>query len=170
MIIRLSSTLAKKIKETDLPSLPPDPNLFADWVARLFTANRAQYILITNSASLYSVVIFGKGVTYLDSLMLSMTGMMRDVMKKDGFDLLYEKQVAPATAGVSLSRAVNRSVIGSMNDLVYHAKLHLTSEELSPYGVSFRLNELPMSALKYQTPREAFPAMTSDSPLRLIRS
>ena len=49
MIIRLAASLAKKIKETDLPILPPDPNPFAEWAARLFTADRAQYILITNT-------------------------------------------------------------------------------------------------------------------------
>ena len=37
--------------------------LFADWSAHLFTAERTQYILISNTASLYSMVMFGRGIT-----------------------------------------------------------------------------------------------------------
>jgi hypothetical protein len=159
MIIRLTNNLAKKIKETDLPLLPSDPNPFVDWAARLFTADRAQYILITNSVSLYSVVIYGRGVTDDNALIHGMTDMLRDVMEKDGLRLLYEKQVAPQAARISFSKAINRSVTGSMNDLVFQAKWHLIRDEISPYDLSFRLNEVPMSYLKYQHPRDAFQSM-----------
>ena len=156
MIIRLANTLDKKIKETDLPMLPADPNPFADWAARLFTAGRAKYILITNSASLYSVVIYGRGVTDGNAFLHGMTDMMRDVMEKDGLRLIYEKQVAPQTARVSFSKAVNRSVTGSMNEFAFYAKWHLIRDEMSPYDVSFLLNKTPMSYLKYRYPRDAF--------------
>jgi len=53
MIFRLSRKLATKIKTGPKICAPPDPNPFADWSAHLFTANRAQYIVITNTASLY---------------------------------------------------------------------------------------------------------------------
>jgi hypothetical protein len=163
MIVRLSNTLAKKIKETNLPLLPADPNPFTDWAARLFTADRAQYILITNSVSLYSVVIYGRGITDENALLHGMTDTMRDVMEKDGYRMIYEKQVAPQAARVSFSKAINRSVTGSMNDLVFIAKWHLIRDELSPYDVSFRLNEVPMSYLKYINPRNAFQSMGQES-------
>ena len=63
MIFRLSTKLAAKIHEASKLSLPPDPNPFTDWSGHLFTADRAQYILLTNTASLYSVVTFGRGIT-----------------------------------------------------------------------------------------------------------
>lgn len=159
MIIRLGNTLAKKIKETDVPSSPRDPSPFADWTARLFTADRTQYIMISNTVSLYSVVIYGRGVTDDNRLIHGMMDMMRDVMEEDGFRLLYERQLAPQGASVSFAKSLNRSVTGSMNDLVFQAKLHLAREELSPFDVSFRLNETPMSYLKYHNPRKAFQFM-----------
>jgi hypothetical protein len=162
MIIRLGTTLAKKIKEYDLPSLPADPSPFADWTARLFTADRTQYILITNSVSLYSVVVYGRGVTNDNAMIHKMTDMMRDVMEEDGFRLLYEKQVAPQTASVSFSKAVNRSVIGSMNQLILEAKWRLTEEEISPYDLSFGLNQTPLSYLRYLNPRKAFQLMVQE--------
>jgi hypothetical protein len=163
MIIRLSNTLSKKIKETDLALLPPDPNPFADWSARLFTADRAQYILMTNSASLYSVVIYGRGVTDGNAFLHEVTDMMRDVMEKDGFRLIYKKRVAPQTARVSFSKAVNRSVTGSMNEFAFYAKWHLIRDEMSPYDVSFQLNKTPMSYIKYRYPRDAFQSMGQEA-------
>ena len=57
MIVRLSGKLAKKIGESPTESLPQDPNPFADWSCHLFRADRVQYILITNTPSLYSMVM-----------------------------------------------------------------------------------------------------------------
>ena len=58
MILRLSQKLAKKLKEGTLTSLPLDENHYADWSAHLFTADRTQYIIVTNTQSLYSVVMY----------------------------------------------------------------------------------------------------------------
>ena len=46
-----------------------------------------------------------------------------------------------------------------MNDLIYQAKGDLIEGLMSPYDTSFRLNEVPMSYLKYAHPREAFMKM-----------
>jgi hypothetical protein len=63
MIFRLSAKLGKKLKFSPTEVLPAHTNPFADWSAHLFTADRAQYILISNTISLYSRVIFGRGIT-----------------------------------------------------------------------------------------------------------
>jgi hypothetical protein len=163
MIIRLGNTLAKKIKETNLTSSLHDLNPFADWTARLFTADRTQYILISNTVSLYSVVIYGRGITDFDHLIHRMMDVLRDVMEEDGFRLLYEKQVAPEAARVSFSKAFNRSVTGSMNEMAFRAKWHLIRDEMSPYDVSIILNKTPISYLKYKNPHEAFQLMIQKS-------
>lgn len=63
MILRLSTKLNKKIKAGTLKPMPLDDNPYADWSCHLFTADRAQYILMTNTQSLYSCVMFGRGIT-----------------------------------------------------------------------------------------------------------
>ena len=63
MIFRLSQKLNTKIKAGALRALPLDDNPFADWSAHLFVADRTQYILVSNTKSLYSTVMFGKGIT-----------------------------------------------------------------------------------------------------------
>jgi len=52
MIIRLSQKLNTKIKASKLSEMPLDENLYADWSCHLFTADRIQYIIMSNTASL----------------------------------------------------------------------------------------------------------------------
>ncbi|MCL4195363.1 MAG: hypothetical protein KJZ87_26730 [Thermoguttaceae bacterium] len=80
MIFRLSRKLAAKLKEGSLPSLPLDENPYADWSAHLFTADRTQYIIISNTKSLYSVVLYGRGIT--DSSAERMVEFMYDGLRE----------------------------------------------------------------------------------------
>jgi len=61
MILRLSQKLCTKIKAGPLPAMPLDENPYGDWSCHLFTADRTQYIITTNTKSLYSCVMYGKG-------------------------------------------------------------------------------------------------------------
>jgi hypothetical protein len=63
MIFRLSQKLNDKIGAGRLPAQPLDENPFADWSTTLFTADRTQYILVSNTKSLYSTVLYGRGIT-----------------------------------------------------------------------------------------------------------
>jgi hypothetical protein len=62
MIFRLSQKLATKLKEGNLPTVPLDENPYTDWSANLFSADRTQYLIVTNTRALYSVVMYGKGI------------------------------------------------------------------------------------------------------------
>jgi len=156
MILRVTAKLGKKIGISPSESLPADPNPFADWTAHLFTADRVQYILVANTPSLYSMVMYGKGITS-DCIFLSrLTSCMSEFIRDDGYEFIFKRLVAPAMARVSFSKTLNRAVIGSINDLVFQAKVHLVERQMSPYDVSFLLNDVPMSYLKYDNPRKAF--------------
>jgi hypothetical protein len=161
MILRLSQKLNAKIKAGPLKELPLDDNPYADWSCHLFSAARTQYVLLTNTKSLYSCVMFGKGMTNSSVLIDRALSNVREFMEHDGQTFVYQKFVAPATGQVRFAKALNRSVTGSMNDLVFHAKAWLIESELSPFDVGFRLNDIPMSALGYAKPREAFRALAS---------
>ena len=63
MILRLSQKLSTKIKAGTLKAMPLDENPYADWSCHLFTVDRTQYILVSNTKSLYSCVLYGKGIT-----------------------------------------------------------------------------------------------------------
>ena len=165
MIFRLSQKLNTKIKVGALSAVPLDADPYADWSAHLFVADRTQYILLSNTKSLYSTVLYGKGITndhqFLDRALSS----IREFMQDDGQQFAYHRFIAPASGRVRFAKALNRSVTGSMNDLIFHATVWLTEGDMSPHDVGFKLNDIPFSPLaaagtaSYATPREVFKAL-----------
>jgi hypothetical protein len=165
MIFRLSQKLAKKLKEGNLPTVPLDDNPYADWSAHLFTADRAQYILVTNTRALYSVVMFGEGISDYSEFITRALNALGEFMEDDGQSFAYQRLIAPTTASVKFAKALDRSVTGSINELVKFAKYYLEDDEMSPHDLGFKLNDVLLSALApskkdgYGKPKEAFKAL-----------
>ncbi len=163
MIFRLSQKLSQKIKVKPVRCLPSDANAFTDWSAHLFTADRAQYVILTNTPSLYSVVMHGRGIANDGQFIDRALSCLGEFMADDGQEFIYKRLIAPSTCTVRFSTALNRSVTGSMNDLIHMAKMWLTEGELSPHDASAMLNDVPMSCLDYGKPREAFRSLNAAS-------
>ena len=167
MIFRLSQKLSTKLKTGTLGLLPPDDNPFADWSAQVFTADRTQYILLSNTKSLYSSVLYGKGITNDRRFFGRALSSIREFMEGDGQAFAYHRFIAPASGRIRFAKALNRSVTGSINALIFQAAVWLTEGEMSPYHVGFKLNDVPFSSLAgpgrdaYATPRQAFKALVA---------
>jgi hypothetical protein len=158
MIFRLTLKLSKKIGLAPLPAIPFDEirNPLIDWSAHLFTAQRIQYIIMTNTVSLYSMVMYGRGITNDKQFIRGGLSYMREFMTIDGNKFIFEKYIEPQEKDIFFSKIVDRRVMGSMNDLIFQAKVNLVEARLPPFDVSFLLNETPMSYLGYGHPRDAF--------------
>jgi hypothetical protein len=120
MIFRLSQKLNDKIKVGTLGAMPLDENPLADWSAHLFAVGRTQYILLTNTKTLRSIVLVAKGITSGADFVEGALGGIREVLEADGHPGVYE-QVSPRTASIFYAKARNRSVTGSMNVMIKHA-------------------------------------------------
>lgn len=162
MIIRLSQKLGRKIGVQPAQSLPLHSNPFADWSAHLFTAERAQYIILTNTTSLYSVMTFGRGITNDGKFLGRMIGVLGEFLRDDGFNFIWERLISPETTSVHFSKNYNRSVTGSMNEMIQCAKYLLIEREMSPFDVSSDLNGMPMSMIEHVCPRDEFSSQTLD--------
>lgn len=66
MTFRLTHKLATKIKAGKPSPLPPAEDPLTDWSGHLFVAGRVHYILLSNTTSLYSAVIYGRGIMDVD--------------------------------------------------------------------------------------------------------
>jgi hypothetical protein len=162
MIFRLSQKLNAKIKAGALSAVPLDEHPFADWSAHLFVAGRTQYILLSNTGSLYSTVMYGRGITNDSQFIeLALSG-IREFMEAEGQEAVYRRFIASASGSVRFAKALDRSVTGSMNELIREAAWWLAEGDLSPHIVGVRLNDTLLSALgrggsaSYGKPREAF--------------
>lgn len=161
MIIRLTQKLAKKIKVAPTAALPRNPNPFADWTANLFTAERTQYIILTNSASLYSVLFYGRGITESDIFIDRALSALAEHMRDAGHGAIFDKRIAPLASEIVFSKTGERQVMGSVNDHVQRAQIKLEAPDATPHSVSLKLNSTPMGALDYRYPREALTKLAS---------
>ena len=58
MILRLSQKIGSRLKAGPLKPLPLDKAPVADWTSQLFFFDRLPYILVCNTAALYSTVLY----------------------------------------------------------------------------------------------------------------
>src|SRR4051794_13305751 len=131
MIFRLSQKLNAKIKAGPLATVPLEENSFADWSAGLVLAGRRQYILVSNTKSLYATVVPGQGITSASDFIERTLSSIREFMEEDGKGAAFERFIAPACESVLFAKALNRSVTGSMNDMTKHAAYWLAAGDVS---------------------------------------
>lgn len=138
-----------KLKVAPVAALPPHNNALLDWTANLFMVSRWQCIILTNSACLYSVVFPGKGVPNGQAFVGQGMKALDDCLTRDGILGLYDFDIAPAIDLVNFCKAGDKSVLASMNQLVYQVKCDLMVMGHPLPVVNQRLNRIPMSKLKY---------------------
>ena len=162
MIFRISQALKAKIKAGPLEALPLNETPLADWSAQVFVVARKQYVLLSNTKTLFSTVMRGDGIPSEGAFVeRAMTG-TRALLQAEGQMNAYERSIAPATSSVRFAKSLDRRVTGSMNELVHHATACLKECELSQCEVGLGLNDILLSMLArsksiaYGTPREAF--------------
>jgi len=169
LIFRPSRKLATKIKAGKLASLPPAEDPLTDWSSHLFVADRVQYILLSNTGTLYSAVMFGRGITDVDGFIKLALATLRESLEADGLGDVYRRHILPATGPALFAGASGRAVTGSMNELIAQARFLLADGDLSPSDLGFRLNEILLSAVAgggrdtYSTPRAALRALLEGS-------
>jgi hypothetical protein len=93
MIIRLSQKLAAKIHETGRADIAPDPDPYADWHAHLLTFDRAQYIIVVNSQSLFTFFLHGRGIAndqrFSKAVLQTLHDTLYNYKFNDIFDTIY---------------------------------------------------------------------------------
>lgn len=164
MIFRITGKLGKKIGIQPSESVSRADDPFLDWTANVFRADRKQYIIVANTSSLYCVLMRGRGVTDADTFTRRTISAMGDLMNDDGNRIIYNEFIAGKTGDVRFSKTPNRSIVGSLNQMVKEAEGHITRGRLSLQEANFRLNRTLLSilgdeqeeGLSYGRPREAF--------------
>jgi len=159
MIFRITQKLAQKIKVVPVSALPPHDNPLLDWTANLFMVSRWQCIILTNSASLYSVVFPGKGVPDEQAFVEQSMKALRDNMALDGIMDIFDTKIAPDLDSVNFCKTGDRRVLGSMNELAFQAKMDFLHMGRPPQLVNHGLNRTLLSPLKGQYPIEVLVAL-----------
>lgn len=159
LTIRPTKMLARRLG-IELPDAPPVvTNRVADWCAHEFRVSRHRYLIFCNTAALYPVVAYARGVTDDHSLIERLVEALKLNFEGTELDSHYRRWITPELAVVQWAPIPGKSILGSMNDLIFMAKCHLEDDELSSVEVSRRLAEAPMSALGMNSPDRVFPTL-----------
>ena len=67
--------------------------------------------------------MYGKGITNYSRFVDRALSCIREFMEDDGQESAYGRFIAPASGSTGFAKAFNRSVSGSMNDMIKFAKL-----------------------------------------------
>lgn len=164
MLFRLSAKLNTYLKHGRLKDRPLEANPFADWSAHLFLVKREKLILVSNTHSLYSFVMYGHTLPNELRFYERTMNSMRMFMEQDGLEHVYEERIIPNTNMHRYAKALNRSVTGCMRELIYQATYSVGERGIDPIEVGKVLNEFLLSTLKtegssYGCPSDAFRAM-----------
>jgi hypothetical protein len=163
MILRLSQKLNARIKGGPLKVVPAHENPLLDWSAHVFAVGRAEYLLLSNTTSLYSAVLDGAAIRDAARFTERVLGVIRAIL--DGAGRLPDERLPPVEP-VRFAKSLDRSVTGSMNELIAHATALLADGDLAVADVGVRLNDVLLSALaggsnKYGRPRDVFAALVA---------
>lgn len=167
LIFRVTQKLAEKIKVVPALALPSHDNPFLDWTANLFMVSRWQCIILTNSASLYSVVFPGKGVPDERAFVEQSMKALRDNMALDGILEIFDTKIATALDVTSFCKTSDRRVLGSMNELIFQSKVDFLHMGRPLELVNHDVNRTLLSVLKERYPIEAFIALAKQSRAQL---
>lgn len=159
LTIRPTKLLARRLG-IGLPATPPVvTNRVADWCAHEFRAQRYKYLIFFNTASLYPVLTHARGVTDDSELIKRLLAAVRLNFEGTELEFHYQRWIAPELAAVQWAPIPDRSIMGSMNDLILMAKYHLENRDESPVELSRLLARTPMSVLGMNSPDRVFPTL-----------
>ncbi len=127
----------------------------SQWYVNVFYVDRAKCLIFVHSLTLFSFIvtkITKKDLADLEKLFRKELSRAMFHMKCPGEMIT---KVLQECDGIKVFKTTNRSVLSSMNDLVYHAKYYLYSHDDAIRALC-KINLMPMGALKYKDPIEEF--------------
>lgn len=148
--------LAKKLRINSLEAhatVPEDPGT---WYANLFRVDRIQYILFTNAPTLWSVLIYGRGVTSRGRLCDAFDAALRDNLKPYGLYEPYCQVIGTGLLSREFYKTGNRSVLGIMKERIATCRWYRNENERYLVRMASVLNQTPSKPIGYKSPVMAF--------------
>lgn len=117
-----------------------------------------QWLIFCNTASLYPVFAGAANVTDGESLARRLGGMVLGVLKTNSYSTqakIFERELTD----YQFTPIPDRSVLGSVSELIWLAESWFDDPDLTPAALSHHLGEVPMSALGMNHPARALSSL-----------
>ena len=159
LTIRPTKMLARRLG-IGLPAVPPViTNRVADWCAHEFRVSRYRYLMFCNTASLYPVVTYAKGVRDDHSLIERLVETLKLNLTGTELEFQFQRWIVPELAAVQWAPIPGRSVLGGMNEMISMAKYSRQHRDEPPGELSRWLAETPLAPLGMNSPKRVFPTL-----------
>ena len=141
-----------------IPKSETQHSFLGPWHANLIRIERRKCILFTNDFTLYSFLVPGVKKADLNNFRDMFLLHLRINLIKEGFSAEDIHNTLVEYEEIAVAPTTNRSVLGSMNDLVNQSDslVHRAGglDKADILVVNMLINRIPMGALKYQYPIE----------------
>ena len=156
MIFRFTEKMAKKLKLGPLTKINDQPsNPYLEWYANYFIVDRMQIILVTNAASLLSVVMHGRKITNDALFFKQFMDQLGDYLKEIDCELIFHRIIAPKIGTARLSKTTDRSILGSMSEMKKHIEIRYM-KDWSPMELTGLVNDVYLNGIGSKKPRNVF--------------
>ncbi len=155
VIFRFTKKAISNLKLPTLSTIGASNNLFHEWFVNVFySGQRYKYYISTNAATLFSIIMHGKGVVDDSIFFRNFFSSLRELLEDNDCAFIYRRYIETNNNVLRLSNTNSRSILSSMNELVVSAKVALDYHELSPYDASKFINATPMGLINMEYPQE----------------
>jgi hypothetical protein len=150
--LRCTQRLLRRLPLDVTANPPASTTRLGDWYANLLFLQHQHLVLCTSERSLLSVIVPAK-----DPQRLPLR--LRDAAQSLFRELGYHSDAIAAEMGamaeLAVGKTANRSVLGSMNDIVHHCRWHAANRPtLRIRSLELELAEMPSLILDCTFPRE----------------
>ena len=148
--IKCTAKLAKRAGLSLSPSLEQTPD---DWHANIFTFDRRFYVIFVHDKTRLSCLAGPVKKPDLQDLEHLLSQSLRTVLLHEGFSKTAIAHALGKINGMKISKTDNRSVLGTINDNIFHIDYHAYAaggvESTGLATLAAHVNHMPMSPLKW---------------------
>ena len=153
LTFRCTQRVLRRLGIETIADAPVSTTRLGDWYINLLLARRHRLLIFVSEPTLLSVFI---PVKELSTLIPRFRRGLAEVLQALGAPIHAIEAETSDMETVVFAATVNRSVLGSMNDLIFQAKWELKSNpQQTLLELGLRLSQVPCKPLGYRYPREA---------------
>jgi len=154
------------LKNDDLIQQEPTASLLGSWHANLIYIDRRKCVLFVNDKTLFNFLAPDASREQIRRLDRLFKDFLQCILSEEGFDKTTSDKILQEYAEIGFANTNSKSVLGSMNDLAFHYRIHIEEEGgvhscMIPQ-IIHRLNRMPMSAIAACYPIKALRELCGD--------
>jgi hypothetical protein len=160
-LIRCTKKLQKEmgLKKSDISENEPKESYLGSWHANLIYIARKKCLLFVNDKTLFNFIVPDISRSQIKELSNIFRVNLESVLAAEDVPKRAKRKIMSEYESIQYTSTNSKSILGSMNDLVFHYKYLIQSEGgVQSYAVPSiikKLNNMPMGALEYVFPIDA---------------